>query len=142
MSTPPRPKQTHPNPVPSDRVENAVDLLAFMFGHKSKGIQASVPESRQLDELADCLADPGRAQLLRTVRSVDQLKRQSTAGDRLIEEALTTAKVSLGEAANALGRLAASAASKIEPLAKEVRSTAATVHRSVLDRMAGDDDGE
>ena len=99
----PSPKQTHPDPLPADRIENAVDLLAFMFGHKSKGQPPSVDESRQLYELANCLADPGKAQLLRTVRSVDQVKRKSMAGDRLMAESLTTARVALDEAATAVG---------------------------------------
>ena len=65
-------------PVPKKNLDDAEDLVTYLFGNKSKNRPAAINDSRNIGDLAKAIADPARRQLLRrgkTVAEVIELTR-------------------------------------------------------------------
>jgi len=49
---------TAPNPVPPEKLDSAAELLGWMFGNKSKGVEPRLEDSRQIQDLAAAVTNP------------------------------------------------------------------------------------
>ena len=53
------------NPIPPEKLDNLVELVAFLYGDEARGLRKVITESRELKQLGEVLLDErGRASLL------------------------------------------------------------------------------
>jgi ParB-like chromosome segregation protein Spo0J len=93
-----------PNPIPLDRLDRGQDLLIFLFGHRGRGTAPAVPDTRDLSDLALCLADPELVRELYRGKSVHEVRRLSKPSHQRITDHLLTAIEQLAEAYAVLGQ--------------------------------------
>nr|WP_321463998.1 hypothetical protein [uncultured Cohaesibacter sp.] len=77
------------NPIPSNKLENAVTVVSSMFGDRSIGRSAAVSDSRQLSELAKAFSDPEKVALLNSGRDLDTVLDITKPIETKLEENLT-----------------------------------------------------
>jgi hypothetical protein len=133
-------------PVPKKRLDDAEDLITYLFGNKSKERQPAISDSRNISDLARAVADPRRLQLLKrgkTVAEVIELTRP--AQDRVIS-GLMDAQESLGSVLVTLseGEIKTEQAKELVEPSKKVLTLARDVHSRIKNAFTGpeeDSDG-
>ena len=81
------------NPIKPDKIDDAAFVVTTMFGDKSIGRSSAVVDSRQLSDLANAFADPGKVAELKTgkdlVTVLDITKPIEDKLDRNLSQILT-----------------------------------------------------
>lgn len=118
-------------PVAKKRLDDAEDLMMFLFGNKSKDRQAAINDSRNIADLAKAVADPGRRQLLKRGKTVAQvIELTRPAQERVVsglldaQEALSGVLVTLSE-----GEIRTEQAKELIAPSKKVLTLARDVHK-------------
>ncbi len=124
-----------PDPVPTEKLPQAVELFEFLFGRKSTAKQAAIPESRLLSELAECLDDPNKVSQLRNGKPAADVVWASREPLSRTLEALNSAISALEEAQSALAELSVGQIETAERPAKHARKLSANIVK-LIDRMA------
>jgi hypothetical protein len=126
------------NPIPTANLAKAGELMVFLFGSKKRA--AAISDSRQLGDLADCLADSEKAHELQKGLTVDQVRKKTQPAFDQLRDALSDADDALTSAWEAIGKgdLNEEGARSVEPRASQVKQLAAKVHSVLLNKMNGE----
>ena len=85
-----------PNPVPKESLEQASELMVFLFGRRSSKTPAAVGESREIGDLAVCLGDEKMVAQLRNGKKVEEVIWSSKSGlDRVMQSLAKAERVDL-----------------------------------------------
>ena len=135
------------NPVPDDHLDNAQQVMRFLFGDKEKEIKPVVPDSRQISELAICLESKKKVRQLEQGKTVLEVQRLHRRTADQLSDGLFAATESLNEVWRVIGERSVSPkeAEDVLPGAKEARRLAGKIHTElrgivVDDGEASDDD--
>jgi hypothetical protein len=135
-------KDKTPIPKSKEKLDDAGDLLTFLFGNKSKGRRAAITDSRQISTLARAVADPESRRLLKRGKTIEEVTVLLKPAKERVADGLLDAQQALQNVLTPLsqGEVKASEASDLFEPAKKVRSLAADVHGKIVDLMK--DEGE
>lgn len=128
-----------PNPVPKKSLDKAGELMLFMFGRKSSKTPAVIGESRELGDLAICLADEKLVAQLRNGKSVKEVIWSSKSGLDRVLQSLAKADDSISDALGSVDELTLGQVDRVEPEAAKVRKKAKSLHDKLLEKKAGDE---
>ena len=90
------------DPVPEDKLDNAVLLASAMFGDRSKGRSSALRDSRQLGELAMAVSSPQKVELLRQGKTLSEIELQTMPLHERLAAGLLSAKDTLRDLNNRL----------------------------------------
>lgn len=119
------------DPVPVENLDDAGDLVAFLFGRKSKRQPPAVGDSRDISELAKVIADPNRRGLLQKGKTLSEVLDLSKPALQRISDGLIEAEDGLRAALLAISgetisekeaQDLAEPSSRVARLAREVRA--------------------
>jgi hypothetical protein len=135
-------KDKTPIPKSKDKLDDAGDLLTFLFGSKSKGRPAAITDSRQIAALARAVADPESRRLLKRGKTIEEVTVLLKPAKERVADGLLDAQQALQNVLTPLsqGEVKASEAGDLFEPAKKVRSLAIDVHSKIIDLMK--DEGE
>ncbi|MEX2120644.1 MAG: hypothetical protein WD847_13710 [Pirellulales bacterium] len=124
------------------QLDEAAELVVFLFGNKSKGRQPAVSDSRQIADLAKAVANPEARRLLKRGKRVEEVSdllkpAKERVADSLLDaqEALTSALTPLSQ-----GEVGGHEADDLLEPSKRVRSLAVDVNKKVIDIVQADED--
>lgn len=79
-------------PIPQERIREASNVIRYMFGDRSAGINPSIRDSRQIGNLANALGDPIQREQLARGKSIEEIERLSKPVIDQFISAITSAK--------------------------------------------------
>ena len=124
------------------KLDEAGELLVFLFGNKSSGRSAAVNDSRKIGVLARAIAVPESRRLLKRGKTVDEVAQfLKSAGDR-VNDSLLDAQEVLTDALSPLaqGEIGSREADDLLAPSRKVKSLAADVHKKVVSISQSDGD--
>lgn len=131
-------------PVPKNKenLDDAGELLTFLFGNRSKNRPAAINDSRQIADLARAIADPESRRLLKRGKLIDEVAQLLKPAKDRVADALLDAQEALQNAMTPLsqGEVDTSEASELLEPARRVRSLALDVHNKVINTMKSDEE--
>jgi hypothetical protein len=133
------------NPIPEAKLEDAGQLLTFMFGDRTRGIAAVIDDSRELGDLSKAVNDPVLRNRLKDGRKLDVVMREARPSIERLQEGLQQATDLLEDMVGLIGRgnLDSEAAEKLVPSAKSVFNLSKNVLHELRKIQINDDgDGE
>lgn len=127
------------SPVPKTRekLDDAGELLTFLFGNKNKGRRAAITDSRQIADLAKAIADPDSRRLLKRGKVIEEVAQLLKPAKDRVSDGLFDAQEALQNAMTPLsqGEVKAVEASDLFEPSKKVRSLAAEINNKIVDMM-------
>jgi len=124
-------------PLTKEKLEDAGELMTFLFGNKTNGRPAAINDSRQIGELAKAIGDPQSRRLLSRGKSVADVEYLlKPAKDRVLN-CLLDAQQLLTDAITPLveGDVTSVDAQLLVSPGKKVRSLANEVNKQIFDLM-------
>ncbi|MCY4005893.1 MAG: hypothetical protein OXE84_03555 [Rhodobacteraceae bacterium] len=97
------------NPIPPDKLEDAMTVVTTMFGNGSIGRNAVVQDSRQLSELATAFADPEKVKLLRSGKDLLEVLDKTQPIGRKLDNNLVQAQDLLSDLVSSVSQTPPSA---------------------------------
>lgn len=132
----------------SQHLEEASNLLRFLFGNKTEKADPTIKDSRQISELARLVGDRESLHLLKKGKTIQDIQHLTKPPSQQVEEGLMNAKDVLQSVLPPLaeGNIQERQAEQLLATSKKVRSLAQEVHKKILVIASGDDtsleDGE
>jgi hypothetical protein len=129
------------HPLKSKDLDDARDLMVFLFGNRTQRRQPAIGDSRKIADLAIAVGDSERREMLKrgkTVEEVGDLSRP--VGERVssglydAQEALRTVLVPLSQ-----GEIDHGQAAQLEKPSRKVRVLATDVHKRIVAILSGDE---
>jgi hypothetical protein len=131
------------NPVPSEKLDEAAELLMWMFGDQRKGEAPRLNDSREIQDLAAAVTNPLQVSHMRRGMSVAESKEEVRPAVQRLTDGLLAAEESLktvlGVLATVLNTLRQEELESIHNAARRVRDLATHITKTV--REAEDRDG-
>jgi hypothetical protein len=125
-----------PQPVKGKKkLDEAAELLVFLFGNRTKSRRAAISDSRQLGDLAKAIALPESRRLLMRGKTIEEVTQLLKPAKERVADSLLDAQEALGNALTPLSQGEVSseeAVDLIEP-GKKVRSLATDVSKKIID---------
>lgn len=128
------------NPLKKGKLQNAADLMRFMFGQKLGKKDAAIKESRELGDLAKCLGQAPLIARLQNGESVEEVMWEAKKGIDKVMQSLASADKALVDAAGAVTELSRDDASRTQKDAERVAKRARGVYTAIVQRMTNIDD--
>lgn len=116
------------------KLDEAGELLVFLFGNKSAGRSAAINDSRKIGALARAIAEPESRRHLARGKTVDEVEKfLKPPGDR-VSDSLLNAQEALTDALSPLsqGEIGSREADDLLAPSRKVKSQAADVHKRVV----------
>lgn len=133
-------------PVPSkkEKLDDAGELMTFLFGSKSKSRRAAINDSRQIAALARAVADPESRRLLKRGKTIEEVTLLLKPAKERIVDGLFDAQQALQNVLTPLsqGEVKSGEANDLLEPARKVKSLATDVHNKVVDLMKGEGEPE
>jgi hypothetical protein len=130
-------KDKNPIAKSKEKLDDAGELLTFLFGSKSKSRRPAITDSRQIADLARAVADPESRRHLKRGRTIEEVTVLLKPARERVADGLLDAQQSLQNVLTPLSQgevHTAEAADLFEP-AKKVRLLATEVHNKIVDLM-------
>ena len=132
--------QVRPKPVPKKHLEQASELMVFMFGRKSSKTPRAIAESRELGDLAVCLGDEKMVAQLRNGKMVKDVIWSSKSGLERVLQSLAKADDGISDALGSVDELTFDEIDHVEPEANKVRKKAKSLYDKLLDQKKAADE--
>jgi hypothetical protein len=115
-------------------------LMVYLFGNETTAKPPAIEDSRQIGDLASCVADPEKRRRLAAGQNVADVLHKSRPGVERVSDSLVDADDALVDAVDVLstGAIGDTQARQMEPLAQRVKHRAGAIHKKLLEIMAGD----
>lgn len=125
-----------------ERLDEAGELMTFLFGNRSTGRRPAISDSRQIANLAKAVADPESRRLLKRGKTIEEVTQLLKPAKERVADGLLDAQESLKNALTTLsqGEVKPAEARDLLDPSLRVRGLATDVHKKVLDVMS--DEGE
>lgn len=125
-----------------EKLDDAGELMTFLFGNKSKSRRAAISDSRQIAELAKAVADPESRRLLKRGKSIEEVTGLLKPAKERVADGLLDAQQSLQGVLTPLsqGEVKVAEATDLFESSRKVRALAGEVHNKIVDLMK--DEGE
>ncbi|MCU4500006.1 hypothetical protein [Acinetobacter radioresistens] len=78
----------NPNPIPENKLDDAVFVIDAMFGNSSKGKDALLNDSRELSKFAEALGSPEKVRYLKQWKSLEEVNNLTTDINTRLENIL------------------------------------------------------
>jgi hypothetical protein len=126
-----------PIPKTKEKLDDAGELLTFLFGNKNRSRRPAIADSRQIAQLARAVADPESRRLLKRGKTIEEVAIFLKPAKERVADGLFDAQQSLQDVLTPLsqGEIAASEADGLFDPSKKVKSLAADVHNKIVDLM-------
>jgi hypothetical protein len=128
-------------PVKSKDLDDARDLMIFLFGNKTQGRLPAISDSRKIADLAIAVGDAERREMLKRGKTVEEVGELSkpvaervSSGLYDAQEALRTVLVPLSQ-----GEIDNNQGAQLERPSRKVRALATQVHKRILAIISGDE---
>jgi hypothetical protein len=124
-----------------DKLDEAADLLVFLFGNKSKSRRPSISDSRQITDLARAVANPESRRLLKRGKTIEEVEQLLKPAKERVADSLFDAQEALQNALTPLsqGEVKAQEASDLLEPSKKVRNLAVEVNNKVVSITQADE---
>jgi hypothetical protein len=135
-------KTKSPIPKAKENLDDAGELLTFLFGNRSRKRRPAVSDSRQITELARAIADPESRRLLKRGKAVEEVAELLKPAKERVADGLLDAQEALQGVLRPLsqGEVPASEASDLFEPSKKVRSLAREVNNKIVEIMNSEGD--
>ncbi|HVW64203.1 MAG TPA: hypothetical protein VHB01_04250 [Nitrosospira sp.] len=135
----------HPNPIPESKELEAAEVLTFMFGNKTQGVQPKLADSREIGNLAYTLSVSERRELLRTGYSLDQINESARPALDKLTSSLVEARQNLRNAASTLAEtgIETREAKELIDIVLAIRKSSNAIYtqlNKVINKELGEDD--
>jgi len=135
-------KEPGPKPVrDKDKLDDAAELMVFLFGNKTKHRKPAISDSRQISDLAKAIANPESRRWLKHGKTIEDVVRllkpaRDRVADNLLDaqEALQNALTPISQ-----GEIAHQEASDLLDPSRKVRNLAVDVNNKIAQIMQGDE---
>jgi hypothetical protein len=126
----------------ADKLDEAGELVVFLFGNKSKNRQPAVTESREIADLAKAVANPESRRLLKRGKKVNEVAQLLKPAKERIADCLLDAQESLKDALGPLsqGEIGATEATDLQEPSRRVKNLASEVNKKISEVIEGDGD--
>jgi len=130
------------DPIPADRLDSAERLLVYLFGNDSRDRDGAISDSREIGELAKCIADAEKVSRLDSGMHVESVQRITRPPAEKLQQALIDAETALIEAWEAVGAMTwtEDQARHAERQASKVRKRAVDIHKRITEYFAPPDE--
>jgi len=134
----------HPIPKSKEKLDDAGELLTFLFGNKSRNRKPAITDSRQIGDLAKAIAEPESRRLLKRGKTIDEVVTLLKPAKDRVADGLYDAKEALQAVLQPLsqGEVQSNEAGDLLEPSKQVRSIAMEIHAKVVKLMTGEGDAE
>lgn len=136
-------KEKTPVTKSKEKLDDAGELLTFLFGSRNKNRRPAITDSRQIAELARAVADPESRRLLKRGKTIEEVTILLKPAKERVADGLLDAQQSLQNVLTPLsqGEVNTAEATELFDPAKKVRSLATEVHNKIVDLMK-EEEGE
>jgi hypothetical protein len=126
-----------PVPKAKEKLDDAGELLTFLFGNKSKHRRPAINDSRQIAELAKAIADPESRRLLKRGKVIEEVTQLLKPAKERVADGLLDAQEALQGVMTPLsqGEVKAAEADDLFEPSKKVRNLAIEVNNKIIDMM-------
>ncbi len=128
-----------PIPKEKEKLNDAGELLTFLFGNKSKARQPAINDSRQITGLGELLeyADPESRRLLKRGKNIDEVTQLLKPAKERVADGLLDAQDALQNVLTPLsqGEVKSEEASDLFEPSKKVRNLAVDVNNKIVSLM-------
>lgn len=130
-------KQKKPVPETKEKLDDAGELLTFLFGSKTKSRRPAITDSRQIASLARAVADPESRRLLKRGKSIEEVTVLLKPAKERVADGLFDAQQALQNVMTPLsqGEVKPNEVEELFEPAKKVRNLATDVHNKIVDLM-------
>ena len=137
-------KDHTPVPKNKDSLDDAGELMTFLFGNRRRSRQPAINDSRQIADLAKAIADPTSRRLLRRGKNIEEVTQLMKPAKERIADSLLDAQEALQSVLTPLseGEVGADEAPDLLDPSRKVRNLATEVNRKVISLMSGDQEQE
>ena len=131
-------------PMKASKLDDAGELMVFLFGNKAKKRQPAISDSREISDLAKAVADPERRQLLKRGKTVDDVAMLAKPPKERIGDALFDAQESLEPVLLFLTGTSISPddASELTKPSQRVKKLASQVHVKLQEAARSETEGD
>jgi hypothetical protein len=131
-----------PKPVPTQKLDDARDLLVFLLGDKGRKREAVIADSRQIADLAIAVGEPERREMLKRGKTLEEILELAKPATARVSAGLYDAQDSLTSVLVALsqGEIAEEEAKSVEMPSRKVRSLASEVHKKIMGIIYGNEE--
>lgn len=124
-----------------ERLDEAGELMTFLFGKKSIGRQPAITDSRQISDLAKAISDPQSRRLLKHGKTIGEVAQFLKPAKERVADSLLDAQGALQNSLTTLseGEVKSAEAKELLDPSQRVRNLAVDVHKKVIDIMTSTD---
>jgi hypothetical protein len=130
-------KDKTPIPQKKEKLDDAGELLTFLFGSKNKSRRAAITDSRQIASLARAVADPESRRLLKRGKTIEEVTKLLKPAKERVADGLFDAQQALQNVMTPLsqGEVKTTEVNDLFEPARKVRNLATEVHNKIVDLM-------
>jgi hypothetical protein len=124
-----------------EKLNEAAELLVFLFGNKSKNRRPSITDSRQITDLARAVANPESLRLLKRGKTIEEVEQLLKPAKERVADSLLDAQEALQNALTPLsqGEVKAQEANDLLEPSKKVRNLAVEVNNKIVSITQADE---
>lgn len=130
-----------PVPKSKDKLDDAGELLIFLFGNKSRRRRPAIADSRDISDLAKAIADPESRRLLKRGKAIEEVTQLLKPAKERVADGLLDAQEALQNVLTPLsqGEVKSAEATDLLDPSKKVRSLAAEVNSQIVNIINNDE---